>query len=244
MALKPGASAEPAELQAFVKERVAAYKYPRHVWLVDALPKGPTGKILRRVGRGARGGGAAMSTRPAVAAGLRHRRAARSRRARRASCGRRPSPSAPRWSAGRRPLARDSARDLTARAWHLVNLPAGSDVSRLRAQIGALDREVRRLGLQLEAERRRNADHPHAGSTTEEPMPTVPSPQTVLDRVRRDVERNALRARNGIKLVAGVDRPGVGQTPKDVVWQRGRTQLWHYRNDPETYGGCATARRC
>jgi hypothetical protein len=49
----------------------------------------------------------------------------------------------------------DSARGLTARAWHLVNLPAGSDVSRLRAQIGALDREVRRLSLQLEAERRR-----------------------------------------------------------------------------------------
>ena len=47
-ALKPGASATPAELRAFVKERVAAYKYPRHVWLVEALPKGPTGKILRR----------------------------------------------------------------------------------------------------------------------------------------------------------------------------------------------------
>src|SRR6478609_9534951 len=68
------------------------------------------------------------------------------------------------------------------------------------------------------------------------PMPTVPSPQTLLDRVRRDVERNALRARNGIKLVAGVDRPGVGQTPKDVVWQRGRTQLWHYRNENVRYG--------
>jgi long-chain acyl-CoA synthetase len=27
---------------------VAAYKYPRRVWLVDALPKGPTGKIMRR----------------------------------------------------------------------------------------------------------------------------------------------------------------------------------------------------
>jgi polyhydroxyalkanoate synthase len=67
-------------------------------------------------------------------------------------------------------------------------------------------------------------------------MPTVPSPQTVLDRVRRDVERNALRARNGIKLVAGVDRPGVGQTPKDVVWQRGRSQLWHYRNENVRYG--------
>ena len=62
-------------------------------------------------------------------------------------------------------------------------------------------------------------------------MPLVPSPQTVLERVRRDVERNALRARNGIKLVAGIDRPGVGCTPKDVVWQRGRSQLWHYRND-------------
>lgn len=37
-----------AELTAFVKDRVAAYKYPRHIWLVDELPKGPTGKILRR----------------------------------------------------------------------------------------------------------------------------------------------------------------------------------------------------
>ncbi|MGY1638478.1 long-chain fatty acid--CoA ligase [Geodermatophilus sp. SYSU D00742] len=48
VALKPGAQADPAELQAWVKERVAAYKYPRLLWLVDALPKGPTGKILRR----------------------------------------------------------------------------------------------------------------------------------------------------------------------------------------------------
>jgi long-chain acyl-CoA synthetase len=48
VALKAGAQADPAELQAWVKERVAAYKYPRHVWLVDTLPKGPTGKILRR----------------------------------------------------------------------------------------------------------------------------------------------------------------------------------------------------
>jgi long-chain acyl-CoA synthetase len=48
VALKPGAAATPEELRAYVKERVAAYKYPRHVWLVDGLPKGPTGKILRR----------------------------------------------------------------------------------------------------------------------------------------------------------------------------------------------------
>ena len=48
VALKPGATATPEELRAFVRDRVAAYKYPRRVWLVDALPKGPTGKILRR----------------------------------------------------------------------------------------------------------------------------------------------------------------------------------------------------
>jgi long-chain acyl-CoA synthetase len=48
VALKPGQSAEPDELREFVKARVAAYKYPRHVWVVSALPKGPTGKILRR----------------------------------------------------------------------------------------------------------------------------------------------------------------------------------------------------
>jgi long-chain acyl-CoA synthetase len=46
--LKPGATADPTELRDFVKARVAAYKYPRHIWLVPSLPKGPTGKILRR----------------------------------------------------------------------------------------------------------------------------------------------------------------------------------------------------
>jgi polyhydroxyalkanoate synthase len=68
-------------------------------------------------------------------------------------------------------------------------------------------------------------------------VPTVPTPQTILERVRRDVERNALRARNGIKMAAGVDRPRVGCTAKDVVWQRGSCQVWRYRNDPEVHGG-------
>ena len=48
IALKAGADSTPGELRDFVKQRVAAYKYPRHVWLVDDLPKGPTGKILKR----------------------------------------------------------------------------------------------------------------------------------------------------------------------------------------------------
>jgi long-chain acyl-CoA synthetase len=48
VALKEGANADPDELRAFVKDQVAAYKYPRRIWFVDELPKGPTGKILKR----------------------------------------------------------------------------------------------------------------------------------------------------------------------------------------------------
>jgi long-chain acyl-CoA synthetase len=46
--LKPGSQATAEDIKQFVKARVAAYKYPRLVWLEDELPKGPTGKILRR----------------------------------------------------------------------------------------------------------------------------------------------------------------------------------------------------
>jgi long-chain acyl-CoA synthetase len=48
VALKPGQQASAEELQEFAKQQVAAYKYPRRVWFVEALPKGPTGKILKR----------------------------------------------------------------------------------------------------------------------------------------------------------------------------------------------------
>jgi polyhydroxyalkanoate synthase subunit PhaC len=60
---------------------------------------------------------------------------------------------------------------------------------------------------------------------------SVRSPRSALDRVRREVERNALRARNGIRMVAGMTQPGVGQTPKEVVWRAGRSELWRYRSD-------------
>jgi benzoate-CoA ligase len=45
--LKPGATATEAELKAFVKERLAPYKYPRQIAFVDELPKTATGKIQR-----------------------------------------------------------------------------------------------------------------------------------------------------------------------------------------------------
>jgi polyhydroxyalkanoate synthase subunit PhaC len=57
------------------------------------------------------------------------------------------------------------------------------------------------------------------------------SPMSVVERVRREVERNALRVRNGIRLAAGIRPPGVGQTPKEIVWRRGRSELWRYRSD-------------
>jgi len=45
---KPGAALDEAGVIAFCRERLAAYKYPRLVEFRDALPKGPTGKILKR----------------------------------------------------------------------------------------------------------------------------------------------------------------------------------------------------
>jgi long-chain acyl-CoA synthetase len=46
--LKKGEELDEDEIKSYVKEEVANYKYPRRVWFVDELPKGPTGKILKR----------------------------------------------------------------------------------------------------------------------------------------------------------------------------------------------------
>lgn len=48
VSIRPGAGAAPDELIAFCKERMAAYKYPRAVEIVDEIPKTASGKILRR----------------------------------------------------------------------------------------------------------------------------------------------------------------------------------------------------
>ncbi|WP_433876279.1 long-chain-fatty-acid--CoA ligase [Sinomonas atrocyanea] len=48
VALTAQGAATAEELRDFVKSEVAAYKYPREVRIVDQLPKGPTGKILKR----------------------------------------------------------------------------------------------------------------------------------------------------------------------------------------------------
>jgi long-chain acyl-CoA synthetase len=48
VSLKPGETATEQELIDFSKQRLAAYKYPRIVEIVDEIPKTVTGKILRR----------------------------------------------------------------------------------------------------------------------------------------------------------------------------------------------------
>ena len=46
-----GQPLDPERLRAWLRERVAAYKCPRHIELVDDLPRTPTGKLSRDVSR-------------------------------------------------------------------------------------------------------------------------------------------------------------------------------------------------
>ncbi|QHE68736.1 class I adenylate-forming enzyme family protein [Rhodococcus sp. WAY2] len=48
VALLPGSELDGAELTRWTRERLSAYKIPRIISIVDALPKGSTGKILKR----------------------------------------------------------------------------------------------------------------------------------------------------------------------------------------------------
>jgi hypothetical protein len=49
ISLKPGQTVTPEEIRAFARERMAAYKYPRVVEIMDDLPKTTSGKIMRRL---------------------------------------------------------------------------------------------------------------------------------------------------------------------------------------------------
>jgi polyhydroxyalkanoate synthase subunit PhaC len=61
-------------------------------------------------------------------------------------------------------------------------------------------------------------------------------PADLVARVNRDVERSVLRARNGVRYLRGSYRSNVGATPKEVVWRRGRAELWRYRSPGVRYG--------
>ena len=49
ISLKPGFQVSESEIKAFARERMAAYKYPRFVQIIDELPKTTSGKIMRRL---------------------------------------------------------------------------------------------------------------------------------------------------------------------------------------------------
>lgn len=48
LVIKPGMTLDAAAVEAWARERLSAYKIPRIVQFVDALPKGASGKILKR----------------------------------------------------------------------------------------------------------------------------------------------------------------------------------------------------
>ena len=53
----------------------------------------------------------------------------------------------------------------------------------------------------------------------------------VVAGIRREVDRNARRARNGIRYVAGTEWAPLDPTPSDVVWQEGKTHVRRYRRE-------------
>ena len=53
----------------------------------------------------------------------------------------------------------------------------------------------------------------------------------VVTGLRREIERSAVRARNGIKYAAGAEWAPRAPTPSVVVWQEGKVHLRRYRRD-------------
>lgn len=62
----------------------------------------------------------------------------------------------------------------------------------------------------------------------------APVADDLVAELRRDVERSALRLRNGLKFLAGVGRPTTGATPRDQVWAVDKVRLFRYRSDSRT----------
>ena len=147
----------------------------------------------------------------------------------------------------------------TRRVLHRLNLPAGTDVSRILNEIGQLRVQVRELSNELdEARAELAARRPRGPVSTiaaqgppreaggEEGggglMVAMLSPAELVERVRKDAERNVLRVRNGLKHLAGVGRPELTQTPKETVWSAEKVELWRYPQRPRTIRHAAAVR--
>ena len=66
-------------------------------------------------------------------------------------------------------------------------------------------------------------------------MPGFPM-QDAVASVLNEVERNLVRARNGVRYIGGTEWTQVGATPKDTVWQQGKARLWRYRSGHIAHG--------
>jgi polyhydroxyalkanoate synthase len=56
------------------------------------------------------------------------------------------------------------------------------------------------------------------------------SPVEMLARITRELEHSNARARTGLDYIRGAKEPRIGTAPRDLVWERGKAQLWRYRN--------------
>lgn len=54
---------------------------------------------------------------------------------------------------------------------------------------------------------------------------------SALESVRKEVARNAVRARNGVKYFAGAEFAPPHPTASDVIWREGKAHVRHYRRD-------------
>lgn len=66
-------------------------------------------------------------------------------------------------------------------------------------------------------------------------MTPADSEAGLVERLRRETERTAIRARNGLRYVAGAEWAPERPTPSDVVWRQGTAELRRYRNDDVRY---------
>src|SRR5438270_8080263 len=105
--------------------------------------------------------------------------------------------------------------------------PLGASGRHAPEQGRASGRRSRPRGPVARARRRRARE-------TEGEMSAEVAEADALTTIRREIERNALRARNGLKYLTGARFVRTGTTPRDLVWSHGKSQLWRYRNDHVT----------
>lgn len=102
----------------------------------------------------------------------------------------------------------------TRRVWHLVNLPAGSDVRKLRNQIGDLDHEVRLLRGAVEGEaRKRSREARRAQQEEGSSAPTVAPGTEARGGKEKGSGRSSRVANPGRRDGAGAPRGRAQRTP-------------------------------